>query len=188
MIYFIFQTVYFFLMALVLAVLEIQIEGPHGWAAKLPTWRPGLSHWLGRFLHRVTGGEEATGYHLALDAVLLLFFHWPYVWFHTWSLANELYLLGFFVWFTVLWDFLWFVLNPHHSLRDFGPAQATWHKAWVGRVPVKYLVGTAISAGLFLTVGYLGGDITQGVIEFILFFSINALLTVGTIFLYPRTF
>ena len=27
---------YFFLIALVLAHLEIQIEGPHGWAEKLP--------------------------------------------------------------------------------------------------------------------------------------------------------
>ena len=30
---------YFFLIALILAHLEIQIEGPHGWAQKLPTWR-----------------------------------------------------------------------------------------------------------------------------------------------------
>ena len=30
---------YFFAIAFVLAQLEIQIEGPHGWAEKLPTWR-----------------------------------------------------------------------------------------------------------------------------------------------------
>ena len=31
---------YFFLIAFFLAHLEIQIEGPHGWAEKLPTWSP----------------------------------------------------------------------------------------------------------------------------------------------------
>ena len=30
---------YFFFIAFILAHLEIQIEGPHGWAEKLPTWR-----------------------------------------------------------------------------------------------------------------------------------------------------
>lgn len=31
---------YIFIMATVLAILEIQIEGKHGWAKNLPTWRP----------------------------------------------------------------------------------------------------------------------------------------------------
>jgi hypothetical protein len=30
---------YFFFIGLILAHLAIQIEGPHGWAEKLPTWR-----------------------------------------------------------------------------------------------------------------------------------------------------
>ena len=57
---------YFFLIALVLAHLEIQIEGPHGWAEKLPTWR-----WDSRRIRRWFG-KPVTGYHLCLIALFLL--------------------------------------------------------------------------------------------------------------------
>jgi len=36
-----YQSIYLFVVALVLAFLEVQIEGKHGWASKLPTWKPG---------------------------------------------------------------------------------------------------------------------------------------------------
>ncbi len=188
MTYFIFQSVYFFILSLALALLEIQIEGPHGWAAKLPTWRPGLSHWFGRLVHRVTGGEEVTGYHLALNAVLLLFFHWPYVWLGTWSLSNELYLLGFFIWFTVVWDFLWFVLNPHHSLSNFNAVHVPWHKKWWGRVPVKYVIGLVITLALFALAGLISGNMIGGLIAAFVFIAVQVLLTVVTVFAYPRSF
>ena len=57
---------YFFLIAFILAHLEIQIEGPHGWAEKLPTWRwdsPGVRRWF---------GKPVTGYHLCLVTLILL--------------------------------------------------------------------------------------------------------------------
>jgi hypothetical protein len=62
---------YFFVIALVLAHLEIQIEGPHGWAEKLPTWRwdtPGVRRWV---------GKPVTGYHVCLVTCLLLLLHVP---------------------------------------------------------------------------------------------------------------
>lgn len=34
------KAVYVFIMALVLAILEVQIEGINGWAKNIPTWRP----------------------------------------------------------------------------------------------------------------------------------------------------
>jgi len=37
---FLIKVVYFYIIAIFLAILEIQIEGKHGWAEKLPTWRP----------------------------------------------------------------------------------------------------------------------------------------------------
>ena len=52
-----------FLIAFVLAHLEIQIEGPHRWAEKLPTCRwdsPRVRRWL---------GKPVTGNHLCLLAV-----------------------------------------------------------------------------------------------------------------------
>ena len=62
---------YFFFIAFILAHLEIQIEGPHGWAEKLPTWRwdgPGVRRWF---------GKPVTGYHLCLVTCILLFLHVP---------------------------------------------------------------------------------------------------------------
>ena len=64
---------YFFAIAFVLAQLEIQIEGPHGWAAKLPTWRldgPRVLRWA---------GKPITGYHVFLMTFILLFIHLPMV-------------------------------------------------------------------------------------------------------------
>ena len=184
------QSIYFFIIALILAVLEIQIEGPYGWAAKLPTWRPGEQNWFSRFVKKISKGEELTGYHLVLTIFLLLIFHWPYIWFSKWSFANEFLLIGFFIFFTVVWDFLWFVLNPHHSLRSFGPAQATWHKEWwFGRLPVKYVTGTFLSGFLFVVAALIGGNsFMSGLINFLIFFGINLVLTFITILLYPRAF
>ena len=45
--------------ATALATLEIEIEGPNGWAARLPTWRRDLGV-LG------SGKTPVTGYHIAL--------------------------------------------------------------------------------------------------------------------------
>src|SRR6476469_4487627 len=66
---------YFFFIALILAHLEIQIEGPHGWAEKLPTWRwdgPGVRRWF---------GKPVTGYHLCLVMFILLTVTWDFLWF-----------------------------------------------------------------------------------------------------------
>jgi len=186
--YLIFQLVYVFMLSLALAALEVQIEGPHGWAARLPTWRPGLNHWLGRFVRRLSGGEEVTGYHLALSVVLLLFFHWPYVWFGTWTFANELYLLGVFTWFTVVWDFLWFVLNPHYSLSKFNAENAPWHKKWFGRVPVKYVIGLTITIALFAIAGLILRTILGSLIAAFVFIAVQILLTIVVVCTYPKRF
>jgi len=46
---FLFKVVYFYLIGFFLAILEIQIEGEHGWAAKLPTWRPPKESKIAKF-------------------------------------------------------------------------------------------------------------------------------------------
>ena len=55
------------LLSLSVAYLEVQIEGSHGWAARLPTWRYKI------------GCIEVTGYHLALLSTLFLFAHLPFL-------------------------------------------------------------------------------------------------------------
>ena len=130
---------YFFLIALVLALLEIQIEGPHGWAEKLPTWRwdsPRIRRWV---------GKPVTGYHVCLAGLLLLLVHVPQFYGGSWE--READLLAMFFFLTVAWDFLWFVCNSHYGVRRFRKGQIWWFPAWTFGVPRPYFVLTAMSFG-----------------------------------------
>jgi hypothetical protein len=128
---------YFFFIAFILAHLEIQIEGPHGWAEKLPTWRwdgPGVRRWF---------GKPVTGYHLCLVTCILLFLHVPQ--FYDGSLEREADLLAMFFLLTVAWDFLWFACNRHFGVGKFRKGQVWWFPAWALGVPQPYLLALALS-------------------------------------------
>lgn len=183
---FIFFLVYLFIIAVVLAVLEIQIEGAHGWAEKLPTWRPGEHNILNRVFRMLAHGKDITGYHLALHIMLFLFFHMPFVFGMYWSWQMELEILSLFTIFFLVWDFLWFVLNPHHSLKDFGPQKIKWHKKWWGRVPVDYPMGVLFGFVLFLPLIYVN-PVVYGM-KFVLILAVNIVLTLLTILLYPKAY
>jgi hypothetical protein len=133
------QAVYFFAAALALALLEIQIEGPNGWAASLPTWR-----WKPAFLHR-----PVTGYHVYLLAFILLGVHLPQL-YMGFSWAREAELMSLFFLLAVVWDFLWFALNPHFGLARFRPSCVWWFGRWICGVPADYLVGLAVSLLVYL--------------------------------------
>jgi hypothetical protein len=126
--------------AVFLALLEIEIEGGTGWAKSLPTWRYGPP-WIRRLLN----GKDLTGYHLYLSALLLLLVHLP-VLFIGWSPALELTILSAFLTFAVLWDALWFALNP--AIDRNRRAVAWWFRSWLGPFPTDYYVGLALAAAL----------------------------------------
>jgi hypothetical protein len=128
---------YFFFIAFVLAHLEIQIEGPHGWAEKLPTWR-----WDGPIVRRWLG-KPVTGYHLCLMTVILLFLHVPQFYGGSWE--READLLAMFFFLTVIWDFLWFACNRHFGVARFRKGQVWWFPAWALGVPRPYLMALALS-------------------------------------------
>jgi hypothetical protein len=141
---------YFFAIAFVLAQLEIQIEGPHGWAERLPTWRwqsPAVLRWA---------GKPITGYHVFLMLFILLFIHLPmmYVGF---TLQREAEILSLFSMFAVVWDFLWFVCNPHYGLARFRPGQVWWFKTWILGAPSAYWSGLASSIAIYAAAGLLPG-------------------------------
>ncbi|MBI4036842.1 hypothetical protein HY385_00245, partial [Candidatus Daviesbacteria bacterium] len=69
--------IYLFLMATVLAILEIQIEGKHGWAKNLPTWRPKSQSFFVKLYSKMMSGKEMTGYHLSMFSFVVLIFHLP---------------------------------------------------------------------------------------------------------------
>jgi hypothetical protein len=130
---------YFFCIAFILAHLEIQIEGPHGWAEKLPTWRwdsPRIRRWF---------GKPVTGYHLCLVTFILLLLHLPQ--FHGGSWDREADLLAMFFLLTVIWDFLWFACNRHYGVARFRKGQIWWFPAWALGVPQPYLLAITLSLG-----------------------------------------
>jgi hypothetical protein len=127
------------LLGLMFAQVEIQIEGPAGWAANLPTWRLDGS-WLNGFW----GGKTITGYHVWVFSFMALMFHLPLFVAGTWSLRLEARILGCIMVFWIVEDFLWFVLNPAFGPDLFNPISVPWHKHWVVGMPVDYVLSLAI--------------------------------------------
>lgn len=133
---------FIFVVSVLTALLEIQIEGKFGFAEKLPTWKVRWA-WYRSF----SNGKILTGYHLYLNLLLLLFFHTGFV-FSGWSLAGELMVLSGFSLYIASWDFLWFALNPAFGLRRFSPKHIWWMRRWYGPFPADYYNSVAISGAL----------------------------------------
>lgn len=141
------STLIFILAAAVLfALVEVQIEGPNGWAVGLPTWRID-NKWTRLFWDK----KPLTGYHLYLNLFMLLMVHLPFglelVPFH-WRL--EARILSSFIAFWVVEDFAWFILNPAYGLKRFRKECIWWHaKSWWWIMPKTYWVFTPIAIGLY---------------------------------------
>jgi hypothetical protein len=133
--------------ALVMAVVEIEIEGPYGWAEKLPTpYR--VSGPLARLFGLVLGGKPLTGYNLLMFAATLVAFHLPFAFGAPWTVARELALLAAWVAWSAVWDLLWFLLNPAYGWRRFRPGTVWWHRRWLWRLPLDYWVAAIASLAL----------------------------------------
>ena len=129
------QIIFIFIFSLVLAALESQVEGGAGWAEKLPTWKPSLSHWYVRFYKKVMSGKDMTGYHLFIFTLVFLFMHYPYFAGRAWDWSSESATIALFFLLTVFWDFLWFVINPRYDFRHFSAQNVWWHKKWFLHLP-----------------------------------------------------
>lgn len=127
-------------MAFILAMWEIQIEGEHGWAAKLPCWRIEKG-----WITKITGSRPITGYHFFMGIFMIGMIHLP-LFFTPWSWQLEFLLLGFYIGMVFIEDFFWFVFNPHYGIKKFRKGKIWWHKTWWGPVPSLYYIL------LFLTV------------------------------------
>jgi hypothetical protein len=124
----IFSVIYTFILALVLASLEIQIEGKRGWASRLPGNRKHVPGTFGRCISFVLMGKAPTLYHFYLFAFVILIFHIPFVHGKSFTLVHWLTQISLMLIFMVLWDFLWFILNPSFTLKKFNPDHVWWHK------------------------------------------------------------
>lgn len=172
-----FQTIYLFFLALILAVLEIQIEGGAGWAQSLPTWRPSQEKWYAKFYQRVMSKKDLTGYHLAVFGLVLGILHYPYFTGKIWNLSSELSTLSLFFIVSVVWDFLWFVLNPYYDFMNFWKKRIWWHKKWFWHMPNDYWLALIISAALYARFSL---DLPL-LIDWLKIISLFSILTVSTI-------
>lgn len=136
----VFEGLYLFGLAHVLARVEIHIEGDSGWAAKLPTWRWGPGWWL-----NLTNGKELTGYHVWLTLFLVGVLHLPLVFA---GFSRELWAkcLATYLAVTAFWDLQWFVWNPAWGLEGLRTRTVPWfRRKWLG-LPTDYYFAVAMSA------------------------------------------
>ncbi|MCA8912984.1 MAG: hypothetical protein KDB82_14890 [Planctomycetes bacterium] len=163
-----------FAVCLFLALLEVHIEGPHGWAEKLPTWRIDKP-----WIRKLTNGKPITGYHVYVNLVILGFLHYPVI-LSKWTFVAELRTLSEYFLVAVWWDFLWFVTNPHFGLRRFKSENVWWHKQWVGRIPMDYFMGTIVSAALWLYADWAHPTIDSSIRKWFVLVGVIVGLTVIT--------
>jgi hypothetical protein len=133
-------------LALFHALNECQIEGRWGWARHLPTFR------INVFFYKFLGGKPLTGYHLYMLLMFITIFHGVFL-FQEWTARLEMTIFGYFSWYFVMEDFLFFVVNPHYRLRHFKKGHIEWHKRWFWGLPYTYWWGMIIGTALLL----LGG-------------------------------
>lgn len=150
--------VYFFILATAVAWLEIQIEGPYGWAAKIPCWRPNPESLLAKIYAKMMRGKPLTGYHVAMFSFVFIIFHFPFFAGVAWDLVKELEILSSYVLFGAYWDFLWFIWNPDYGLKKFKPYLIWWHKKWIkNKVPTDYPIHLGESIVFAGIASVLGG-------------------------------
>lgn len=120
------QSLFWFALALLFALVEIEAEGKHGRAEKMPTWyrTTGLA---ARLYGAVMDAKPLTGYHLFMFFIPLLIAHVPFFSGTRWSVAAECAQLALFFAWCVAWDYLWFILNPHYGVKLFSKDSVWWH-------------------------------------------------------------
>ncbi len=145
---FIAEPMFWFVLALILAAIEIEIEGKQGWAEKMPTWYR-TTGFFGKLYGLVMNGKPLTGYHLFMTIFTVMIFHVPFFSGTKWSVSAELSTLAiYFVWCAV-WDYLWFVLNPYYGVRNFKRQNIWWHTKsyWILNLfPLDYVIGLGLES------------------------------------------
>ena len=171
---------YILVFGIFLALLEIEIEGEHGWAKHLPTWRKNRTSSLGFF-------RSITGYHTILFLMILFLNHIVYIGFFGWSgIIDEMMIIAFHLLLIIYWDFLWFVLNPHFTYKKFRQEHIPWYtdSEWIAGFPVDYWYALGLSGGLVGFRFLMDGAHTV-IDQFLTTSLIAGLIWIGLIFASP---
>ncbi len=171
------SALFWFLLAMVFACVEIEAEDKHGWAHYTPAW-----HRRRGFIPRIFGfinaGKPLTGYHLFMLFLPLMIFHAPYFMGVEWTAAKELMSVAMYFAWCPLRDYLWFVLNPHFGWRRFNKVNV-WCDAkyrWMLRIPLRYFIACGLSVGLAFSAAHMAAS-RQILIDHITLMAIFVLMT-----------
>lgn len=141
-----------------LAAIEIEIEGGFGWAERLPTWYLKRGR-IGRLYGLVMANRPLTGYHVYAFAIPLVILHLPFTMGVDWSVAAELRTIATYFLIAVIWDYLWFVLNPAYTVHRFERGNVWWFsKPWIWRFPIDYYLSIGLSIVLAGLAALVDGD------------------------------
>ena len=153
--------IYLFVIATWLALLEVQIEGEHGWAAKLPCWRPSPERLVARIYQKMMGGLPLTGYHAVMFSFVFILLHLSFFTSTSWTIAREMKVCSAYFLLAANWDFLWFVWNPYYTLRGNNPNSIRQHKKWILKIfPADYSKAIAVSLTFALAAAVLSNETT----------------------------
>ena len=158
------ESSYLYLIAIILSLLEIQIEGQYQWAEKLPTWRKKFT----------IINKEITGYHIFLSLFVLLLFHLVYILGVEFSFKLEFKILSIIILLSVTEDFLWNVLNFKISfnIRNFKYIYKPFINKFFLYFPIEYYLAIFISFVLAL----LAQEIIWWIRNLIIFFIFTIIL------------
>ena len=152
------RTLLLFVWAFGLAGVEVEIEGGYGWAERMPTWYLKRGR-LGKVYGMVMGHRPLTGYHVYVFIIPVVLLNLPFVYGVDWSLAGELRVFATFFALAVVWDYLWFVLNPAYTVRRFQRGNVWWfEQLWIWRFPLDYFLGVGLSVILAALAAWSAGS------------------------------
>ncbi len=154
----IFRVLFLFGYALLFALAEIEIEGEHGWAERLPTWfrvtTPGA-----RLYRRIVPGKPLTGYHLVMFAAAAVELPHRLLRRRAVELAGRgddavrLSGLGGDLGSAVV------PANPRYGWSRFRKGEIWWHAGtWIGRFPIDYWGGLIMSLAIAASARLATGD------------------------------
>ena len=128
-------SLYIAIYAILFSLLEIEIEGKHGWAKKLPT-QPIF--------------YTFTTYHIIMNIIViftLIYSLYP----------NDIYTIIFYIvaWFLIE-DTMWFMLNPYYTISNYKKEKISWlnNQSWYMGMPMQNYTGLSIMA----IAAYLNGS------------------------------
>ncbi|MBU2612650.1 MAG: hypothetical protein KKB62_02930 [Nanoarchaeota archaeon] len=155
-----FRGIFIFILSLIFALLEIEIEGPNGWARKLPTWYR-KSGFFSKVFYNLFPRKPLTGYHFFVLPWVFLFLHFAFFIGLEWTIANEIAVLISFSLLIMAEDFLWFIFNPYFGVGKFKREKIWWHSSmnWFFKhIPMVYLQGIFGLALLVFLASFLTGE------------------------------